>query len=184
MKSSKNLISDMASSSSLARIPYRPANVLPKTIPPLNIFRMLAHSPSTLPHLLSLGTACFRETSLSTYTNELVSLWVAKRASSDYHWRKHVPTSRIAGLSEDQISAVSEGDLMTPLWAEKDKALLKFLDAVIDGPGVSEEIFRRAREFYSDQALVEIVVIQGYFYSMARVVTVFGVDFEGKSSAK
>lgn len=71
-----------------------------------------------------------------------------------------MPTSRTAGLSEDQISAVAEGNFMTPVWSEKERALLEFLDAVITGPGVLDGIFSRAREYYSDQALVEIVVIQ------------------------
>ncbi|EPE31432.1 AhpD-like protein [Glarea lozoyensis ATCC 20868] len=141
---------------------------------------MLAHSPSTLPHLLSLGTACFRETSLSVYTSELVSLWVAKRTSSEYHWKKHVPAARTAGLTEDQISAVASGNLVEAVWSEQDMALITFLDAVLSGPEVSQAIFSKAREHFSDQALVEVVVIQGYFYSMARIVTVFGVDLEGK----
>ncbi|KAG9228533.1 AhpD-like protein [Amylocarpus encephaloides] len=150
----------MASSTSLVRIPYRPAEVLPKTIPPLNLFRMLAHSPSTLPHLLSLGTACFRDTSLSPYTNELVSLWVSRRTSSDYHWKKHVPTAKATGLTEEQILAVASGNVQAASWSEKDMALLSFLDAVITGPEVSNEIFSKAREHFNDQALVEVVVIQ------------------------
>lgn len=71
-----------------------------------------------------------------------------------------MPTSRTAGLSEDQISAVAEGNFMTPVWSEKERALLQFLDAVITGPGVSDEVFSRTKTYYSDQALVEVVVIQ------------------------
>lgn len=41
---------------SRVRIPYRSASVLPSGIPPLNLFRLLAHSPSTFGHSLSLGT--------------------------------------------------------------------------------------------------------------------------------
>ncbi|EHK97314.1 hypothetical protein M7I_6944 [Glarea lozoyensis 74030] len=39
-------------------------------------------------------------------------------------------------------------------------ALITFLDAVLSGPEVSQAIFSKAREHFSDQALVEVVVIQ------------------------
>ncbi|KAH9203487.1 hypothetical protein DL95DRAFT_419005 [Leptodontidium sp. 2 PMI_412] len=47
------------------RIPYRPASVLPVGIPPLNLFRMWAHSPSTLPHAISLGSFYRRQSEMS-----------------------------------------------------------------------------------------------------------------------
>lgn len=83
-----------------------------------------------------------------------------------------MPTSRTAGLSEDQISAVAEGNSMTPIWSENERALLEFLDAVITGPGVSDDVFSRARQYYSDQALVEIVVIQVRGFSSTSVCAI------------
>lgn len=71
-----------------------------------------------------------------------------------------MPTAKAAGLSEDQISEIESGSLVQGKWSEKDKALLNFLDAVISGPEVSDETFCTAREYFSDQALVEVVIIQ------------------------
>jgi alkylhydroperoxidase family enzyme len=153
--------SNMATSSSpAARIPYRPASVLPKGIPPLNLFRMWAHSPSTLPHVLSLGTACFRDTSLSPYQRGLICLLNANRVKCEYQWKQHVPIAKAAGVSDAQIAALAAADISGSLWSQEDKALLHFLDAVIEGPEVSEPVFERARGFFSDQILVEVVTIQ------------------------
>jgi alkylhydroperoxidase family enzyme len=71
-----------------------------------------------------------------------------------------VSAARAAGLSEDQISAVASGNLVEAVWSEQDMALITFLDAVLAGPEVSEAIFSKARQYFSDQALVEVVVIQ------------------------
>ncbi len=146
--------------SSTIRIPYRPASVLPAGIPPLHLFRIMAHSPATLPHVISLGTACFRDTSLSPYLRELVCLLNAKRLSCDYQWKQHFQIAKGIGISEAKISAIAAGDIFGEVWTVGEKALLAFLDAVIKGPEIDDAIFSTARTHFSDQVLVEVVTIQ------------------------
>ncbi|KAH7384959.1 AhpD-like protein [Cadophora sp. MPI-SDFR-AT-0126] len=160
------------------RIPYRPASVLPVGIPPLNLFRMWAHSPSTLPHAISLGTACFRDTSLSPYQRELVCLLNAQRLCCEYQCKQHIQIARTTGVSDSQIEALSAGDITADVWSNQEKALLAFVDAVITGPDVSDLVFDNARRCFSDQTLVEVVTMQGFYYSLARIATVFRVDLE------
>ncbi len=145
---------------STARIPYRPASCLPKGIPPLNLFRMWAHSPSTLPHAISLGTASFRDTSLSPYHRELVCLLSAHRLSCDYQWKQHIQIAKATGVPARKIAAVKAGQITGDEFSDIEKALLAFLDEVIEGPEVSDATFETARKFFSDQALVEIVTMQ------------------------
>ncbi|KAH9221213.1 AhpD-like protein, partial [Leptodontidium sp. 2 PMI_412] len=116
------------------RIPYRPASVLPVGIPPLNLFRMWAHSPSTLPHAISLGTACFRDTSLSPYQRELVCLLNAQRLCCEYQCKQHIQIARTTGVSDSQIEALSAGNITSDVWSNQEKALLAFVDEVIAGP--------------------------------------------------
>jgi alkylhydroperoxidase family enzyme len=145
---------------STVRIPYRSANVLPAGIPPLNLFRLWAHSPSTLPHSISLGTACFRDTSLPPHHRELLCLLNAKRLSCDYQWKQHVPIARSVGISESQIAALEAGQIGSSVWSAEEKALLAFIDEVIANPEVTDSVFNEARRFLSDQALVEVVTMQ------------------------
>ncbi|KAE9363968.1 hypothetical protein N431DRAFT_497700 [Stipitochalara longipes BDJ] len=169
-----------------ARIPYRPASCLPKGIPPLNLFLMWAHSPSTLPHAISLGTACFRDTSLSPYNRELVCLLTAHRLSCDYQWKQHVQIAKATGVSAAKIEAIKADQITGEKFSEVEKALLAFLDEVLKGPEVGDSVFEEARKHFSDQALVEVVTMQGFYYSLARVATVFRVDPEssGRDTAR
>jgi alkylhydroperoxidase family enzyme len=148
---------------STIRIPYRPASVLPTGIPPLHLFRIMAHSPSTLPHVISLGTACFRDTSLSPYLRELVCLLNAKRLSCDYQWKQHFQIAKSIGIQEAKLSAIAAGDVSGEVWAVEEKALLAFLDAVIKGPEIDDVVFATARIHFSDQVLVEVVTMQVRF---------------------
>lgn len=144
----------------MSRVPYRDASVLPPGIPPLNLFRMMAHSPSTLPHLLSLGTAVFRDTSLSPHLRELVCLWNAKRLHCEYQWKQHVPAAKQNSVTEAQIAALHAEDISGKEWSLEEKALLAFLDQVISMPEVDHGVFLEARNHFSDQALVEVVTMQ------------------------
>jgi len=144
----------------MSRIPYRDGSVLPPGIPPLNLFRMWAHSPSTLPHIISLGTAVFRDTSLSPHLRELVCLLNAKRMSCEYQWKQHVPIAKQNSVTDKQIAALLAGDISGSQWSLEEKALLAFLDQVIAGPEVEEDAFVNARDHFSDQVLVEVVTMQ------------------------
>ncbi|KUJ16914.1 uncharacterized protein LY89DRAFT_67667 [Mollisia scopiformis] len=163
------------------RIPYRPASVLPTGIPPLNLFRLWAHSPSTLPHAISLGTACFRDTSLTPYQRELVCLLNAQRLACEYQCKQHIQIAKTVGITDGQIEALISGNISSSVWSASEKALLAFVDEVIAGPEVSDEVFANVRRCYSDQVLVEVVTMQGFYYSLARIATVFRVDLEHTS---
>ena len=153
------------------RIPYRSPNVLPPGIPPLNLFKMWAHSPSTLPHVISLGTVVFRDTSLSPYLRELVCLLNAKRLHCEYQWKQHVQIARHTSVEEAKIAALAAGNISGDIWSTEEKALLAFTDEVIGGPEVSDAAFVQARKYYSDQILVEVVTMQVRIHSLLTAVT-------------
>jgi alkylhydroperoxidase family enzyme len=135
------------------RIPYRPANVLPPGIPPLNLFRLWAHAPTALPHIISLGTALFRDTSVPARLRELGCLLNAKRLKCDYQWIQHVPIAKQNSVTEAQIVALEAGDLLGDVWSAEEKALLAFLDQVIKDPQVEEDVFVNARKHFSDRKI-------------------------------
>jgi AhpD family alkylhydroperoxidase len=127
---------------------------------------MCAHSPATLPHIISLGTVVFRDTSLSPYLRELVCLLNAQRLHCEYQWKQHVQIARHTSVDEAKIVALAAGDISCGLWSTEEKVLLAFTDEVIGGPEVSETVFAEARKYYSDQILVEVVTMQVRIHSL------------------
>jgi alkylhydroperoxidase family enzyme len=149
---------------------------------------MWAHSPSTLPHAISLGTACFRDTSFSPYNRELVCLLIAHRLSCDYQWKQHVQIAKATSVSGSKIAAIQAGQITDDKFSEVEKALLAFVDEVISGPEVSDPVFENAKKHFSDQALVEVVTMQAsHFYSKNEtsillqigILLQFGEDCDG-----
>ncbi|HEX8651507.1 MAG TPA: hypothetical protein VF708_11765 [Pyrinomonadaceae bacterium] len=63
------------------------------------------------------------------------------------------------GVSDEKILALPEYST-SPLYTEQERLTLEYADAMtITGREVSDELFARLREFYTDDALVELTEV-------------------------
>jgi 4-carboxymuconolactone decarboxylase len=81
-----------------------------ENLPPLNIFRTLAHADTAFRPFLRFGGAVLGQMSLDPIVRELAILTVAKEAEADYEWVQHVAIAKHLGVSDDQIAALAEVD--------------------------------------------------------------------------
>src|SRR5437764_5563167 len=96
-------------------------------LPPLNIFRMLAHAETAVRPYLRFGGAILRELQLDPRLRELAILQVAKQSGAEYEWVQHVEIGRLIGLGDDHIAAVESGELASsPALDELERAVLEF----------------------------------------------------------
>lgn len=84
----------------------------------------------------------------------------AHRLKCEYQWVQHTQIARSAGVLDSQISAIVAGDISGKVWSVEERALLGFLDAVIQGPEVDDDVFAAAKKHFTDQTLVEVVTLQ------------------------
>ena len=60
------------------------------------------------------------------------------------------------GLSDEKIDALADYDA-SPLYNEAERAALRYADAMtVTGRDVSDELFARLRDFYTDDEIVEL----------------------------
>ena len=60
------------------------------------------------------------------------------------------------GLTDEKIDAL-HGYETSPLYTEAERAALRYADAMtVTGQDVSDELFERLREFYTDDEIVEL----------------------------
>jgi alkylhydroperoxidase family enzyme len=63
------------------------------------------------------------------------------------------------GVPEEKILALAEYTT-SPLYSEKERVALEYADSMtITGHEVSDELFSRLRQFYNDDAIVELTEI-------------------------
>jgi AhpD family alkylhydroperoxidase len=170
----------------MARIPYVDPATAPEPVREqlarlpvqLNVFKMLAHAETALPHLLRLGTAILGRLDLSPRLRELVILRVAKLSSCVYEWTQHVPIGLACGVTAEQIAAIEKGDLDAPCLDATERVVLRFTDEAVRDVQVSAATFAAAGERFDHRVLVELLITVGFYMMLARVLESTAVDVD------
>jgi 4-carboxymuconolactone decarboxylase len=168
----------------MARLPYvDPAHAPPavaealEALPPLNIFRTLAHAETAFRPALRLGGALLASGELDNRLRELAILRVAAHDEAEYEWVQHAAIARAVGATDEQVSAIERGDIDADCFDETDRLVLRFTDEVIAG-GASEATFAAASERFSSREIVELLLAVGYYMMLARVMRSVDIDLD------
>src|SRR5690242_1932241 len=78
-----------------------------EALPPLNIFRTLAHAETAFRPFLRFGGAVLGRMALDPLVRELAILTVAKEAEAQYEWIQHVAIAKAVGATDEQIDALA-----------------------------------------------------------------------------
>jgi alkylhydroperoxidase family enzyme len=169
----------------VARLPYPDPDSAPEAVrealaalPPLNIFRMLAHAESALRPFLRFGGTILGRLELDPKLRELAILQVAAISEARYEWVQHVVIARHVGVSDTQIAAVERGDLGDASLGELERAVLAFTAEVIAGPRVSDAAFGALSENLSPREVVELLLTIGNYLMLARVMTTLELELD------
>src|SRR3954470_25054081 len=81
-----------------------------ENLPPLNIFRTLAHAETAFRPFLRFGGAVLGRMALDPVVRELAILTVGKEAEAEYEWIQHVAIAKHLGVSDEQIATLAEAD--------------------------------------------------------------------------
>ena len=161
--------------------PYEPGvaedltKLMPPGVPPLQLFRTLAHNPRVLRRvrkggLLDPGSIPLRD-------RELVILRTTALCGSEYEWGVHVAFfGPAAGFTDAQIAATVTGDPAPFGGAER--AILALCAALHHTARVPDELWARLAAHYRPDQLVELVALAGQYHMIAYVTNALGVALE------
>jgi alkylhydroperoxidase family enzyme len=165
----------------MARIPY-PENPDEDTqraldsVPPLNVFRMLAHGGPALRNFLRLTGGLWNDAELSPRRRELAILHVARLTGAEYEWHQHVAVARLVGVSEAEIAALDEGSLEE--LAEEDRLLLALVRVICERGRAGDELLGAARALLSDRELVELHLLVAVYAGLAALMVGLDLDLD------
>ncbi|GAQ42074.1 hypothetical protein AtubIFM55763_006956 [Aspergillus tubingensis] len=181
----------------MARLPYPESpKQHAKSHPTLNIMKLLSYSTATVDHWAGLGNAQFRQLSLPARDRELVIMLTTSKFNSTYEWTHHLPVSLKAGVTKQQQAALKASakeknyfidrklDNGAAGFSDKDLVLLSFVETIIQQPEVSDELWKSVKGVFSDREIVEIISLQGFYYSFSRLTTVLQCDFDDWAKSK
>jgi len=153
------------------------ASMMPPGVPPLLLFRTLAHNPRVLGKIRA-GNLLDRG-SLERRSREIVILRTTARCGCEYEWGVHVAffAARV-GLSEAEVAATVHGGADNPSWSPPERALIRLADELHDAARVSGALWGELRRLWNDEQLVELVVLAGFYHTISFVVNGLGVELE------
>jgi 4-carboxymuconolactone decarboxylase len=176
----------------MARLPYVEADDLSDSVrkaigqlPPLNLFRMLGHADTTFSHYVRFAASILTDLELDPKLRELAILQVARQTGAHYEWVQHVAIGRHVGLSDEQVAAVSSGEIETaPALSAIERAVLDFAAETVSTPRVSDATFAAVREQLSPREIVELLLTIGNYLMLARLMTTLEIEIDPPASAQ
>jgi alkylhydroperoxidase family enzyme len=169
-------------------------------LPPLNIFRTLAHAETAFRPFLRFGGAVLGRLSLDPVVRELAILAVAKEAEAEYEWVQHVAIGKAVGVTDTQLAALAESDACAPEGADErirragerdgsggddafpftgaQQAAIELAACAVRGPRISDDLYDCIRAQFSEREIVELLLTIGDYLMLARVMTILELDID------
>lgn len=142
---------------------------------PLNIFSTMAHHPWLLKKFLGLGGQLLNRGVVPARERELVILRVGWNCQSVYEFGQHTIIGLEAGLTEPEISGLSNG---SHDFSPADTLLLTLADELCEDDCVSDETFGALSKTWGNDALIELVLCAGFYRMVSGFLNTFGVPLD------
>ena len=135
----------------------------------LHLYAMLLQSPPIAQGWLELLTAVRQRGALEGSLRELVIMRVAHLNKAPYEAEQHRPIALKEGLSDSQVDALNAWEA-SDLFDERQRAALRYCDAMTLRVHVDDAIFADVRREFSDRETVELTVTVAAYNMVSRVL--------------
>jgi uncharacterized peroxidase-related enzyme len=142
---------------------------------PGNAQKALAHRPEMLKNFVAFYASVGRSLDRKLY--ELIYLRVSLINGCHYCAQHHAASSRRAGLTEEDWSALKAGDYSR--YSDKDRAALTYIDKLTRTPqAISDSDFTPLRHNFSDAEIVDLHLLAGLANLTNRFTDPLGLEVE------
>ncbi len=143
----------------------------------LNIFKTMAHSPELMQSWWRMMAVLLGSLKLDATLRELAILRLFQVKRSDYGFAHHVRIAKLAGVSDEQIAALSS-HADSDLFSDLEKQVLEYTDAVTNLEDRSKELAAGFREHLSEQEVVELTFCIANWNLMAHLLLPLEIELE------
>ncbi len=156
-----------------------PASILDtlKKLPPVNIFRMLAHAPASFDGFIQLAASILLHSELDARKREIAVLRVAHVTRSNYEWTQHVRIAKQAGLSQEEIDRISVEGPVQGL-GEEGALLCRVAEEISRDVRLSDEALAATLDHFGVRQATELILCCSYFNMVSRFLESMRVELE------
>jgi 4-carboxymuconolactone decarboxylase len=140
----------------------------------LGPYKIWIHSPPVASGMERIGTFLNKRSSLSKREVEIVILVIAQHWQADYVRQAHIREGKAAGLAPEAIDAILAGG--EPALADAhERAVHRFAAALVSGAKLSDAQFAEIEAALGRSGIAEVLVLIGYYTSVALAMKVHEV---------
>jgi alkylhydroperoxidase family enzyme len=146
-------------------------------LPPLNIFRTVAHNPRVLSRMVAGGL--LDKGSISLRQRELVILRICARCRAEYEWGVHVAAyGAKAQFTPEQVAATVHGDAAAPVWSGEERLLIGLCDTLQQRQEVDDALWAELSAVFSPAQLIELLMLAGFYLMVSCVVKATRIEHQ------
>jgi alkylhydroperoxidase family enzyme len=145
----------------------------------LNVYRALANADKVFSGWMLAGNAALTSPVLPVRLRELVVLRTAYLMDSHYELGQHRDVARTAGVSVDEIKAVtSESDWQDGHFDAVELSLLHLTTELLTTRNVSAAVFDQVHTALGSEATMEVLMVIGRYSGLALMLNALEVDLD------
>jgi AhpD family alkylhydroperoxidase len=145
----------------------------------LNVYRALANADEVFTGWMLAGHAALTSPVVPVRLRELVVLRTAYLMDCRYELGQHRDVARTAGVSADEIKAVtSESDWQDPHFGAVELALLHLTTELLTTRNVSAKVLEQVHTALGSEATVEVLMIISRYSGLALMLNALDVDLD------
>lgn len=166
----------------MARVPLLDAEDLPEEyrylftendVGDAHIFQGMANAPEQFQWYMRYSSRLWE--TLPDREREVVILAAARALEHPYEWHQHVRLGHEAGLTDDEIAALSDGD--HDVLDDHEAALATYVRAVTLGD-VRDIEHDRLCEHYGNETVVGVAMLASHYVATAHVLDAMDIELE------
>jgi 4-carboxymuconolactone decarboxylase len=165
-------------------VPLVDMNALPEDLrdllerlPQLNIFKMVAHLPTSLKPFTELAKSILQDGDIELRLLEIGILRVAYLTASVYQSHQHETIAKSIGMTEREISIIRSDGIVNDLNPEEN-FICKIADELTSDVNLKEETFKELFSHYSNQQAITIILCISFYNMVSRFLKATRVPIE------
>ena len=143
----------------------------------LNLWKIAAHSPSMLTHLVRMGSAILTKTELAPKLREMSIIRVAEILDCAYEKKAHILFAKDVGITSEQVMHIKDWE-SSIVYSAAERATLRFTDELTKKGKAARATFSKLERYLSHKEMMELTITIGYYGMLARLLLTFEVDIE------
>lgn len=140
-----------------------------------NLHRTLYNNPPMAENFCVIAKGVHYSSNVPHRIRELAILRIAATLGAEVEWAQHLRVAEHVGVTTDEARAVRDG--LLDRFAPNEKAAILFAEAV-DQCRVTDIIWQNAKQHFSEVALLDLVMVSGFYGYASRVTMAMGVEVD------